>query len=310
MRGSVYYQSAELTKVIFIEKAKKIDRINPNHLHYNCVSSYTTMESYRSVWNNLLIYLREHFQLKNCELITSEHIEAYFNYKIEYHSSKQYAEKISSALGKLEFALNKYSKLKYENSDKKVISYDFKIRQNILSDAKKFNRLEDNKHNRAYQNPFLIIDNLNDINHKIVAMIQLKGGARVEGVLIIKYEQLKGIKIDNISQKEVGVIETREKGGKVGDVLIDLDVFEQLNTYFLNNNKFKISYQNYLNDLKRACKVTNQKYHGTHGLRWTFAQNRVREYQQKAGYSYYEAIQAVSWEMKHFRASITQHYLN
>ena len=37
MRGSVYYQSAELTKVIFFEGAKKHNRINPNHIHYNCV---------------------------------------------------------------------------------------------------------------------------------------------------------------------------------------------------------------------------------------------------------------------------------
>ena len=29
MRGSVYYQSAVLTKTIFFEGAKKIDRINP-----------------------------------------------------------------------------------------------------------------------------------------------------------------------------------------------------------------------------------------------------------------------------------------
>ena len=35
MRGSVYYQSAELTKVIFFEGAKKHNRIDPNHIHYN-----------------------------------------------------------------------------------------------------------------------------------------------------------------------------------------------------------------------------------------------------------------------------------
>ena len=34
MRGSVYYQSAVLTKVIFFEGAKKINRINPKHEHY------------------------------------------------------------------------------------------------------------------------------------------------------------------------------------------------------------------------------------------------------------------------------------
>ena len=46
MRGSVYYQTAVLTKLIFFEGAKKSDRTNPNHEHYGCVSSFKTMESY------------------------------------------------------------------------------------------------------------------------------------------------------------------------------------------------------------------------------------------------------------------------
>ena len=43
MRGSVYYQSAELSKVVFKEGAKKEDRINSNHEHYNCVASFNTI---------------------------------------------------------------------------------------------------------------------------------------------------------------------------------------------------------------------------------------------------------------------------
>ena len=95
MRGSVYYQSATLTKVIFIEGAKKSDRINPNHEYYNCISSFKTMESYRNVWNNFFNYLKEHWKIKDFEKIESEHIQAYMDYKIEYYPSKQYLEKIS-----------------------------------------------------------------------------------------------------------------------------------------------------------------------------------------------------------------------
>ena len=40
MRGSVYYQSAVLTKVIFVEGSKKENRINPNHEQYQW-SDYT-----------------------------------------------------------------------------------------------------------------------------------------------------------------------------------------------------------------------------------------------------------------------------
>ncbi|MDD3060633.1 MAG: hypothetical protein PHW94_06810, partial [Sulfurimonas sp.] len=124
----------------------------------------------------------------------------------------------------------------------------------------------------------------------------------------IKKEQLKGFKIDKITNKDVGVLFTKEKGGKEGDVLISSAIYRWLEEYFITNNQFKINYQTYANDIKKVCVELNIKPEGSHGFRWTFAQNRVRLYQEN-GYSYEQALQAVSWEMKHFRASITEHYL-
>jgi hypothetical protein len=97
MRGSVYYQSAQLAKLVFEAGAKKEDRINPKHPHYQKVASYQTMESYRNVWNNFFNYLKEHWCIKDYEKISSEHITAYLDYKIEYYPSKQYLQKIVSA---------------------------------------------------------------------------------------------------------------------------------------------------------------------------------------------------------------------
>ena len=94
MRGSVYYQSSQLVKQIFQAGAKKEDKINPNHEHYQMVSSFKTMESYRRVWNNFFNYLKEHWKIRNFEKISSEHVQAYMDYKIEYYPSKQYLEKI------------------------------------------------------------------------------------------------------------------------------------------------------------------------------------------------------------------------
>ena len=288
MRGSVYYQSAVLTKVIFIEGSKKENRTNPNHAQYQSIASFKTMESYRSVWNNFFNYLKEHFKLKNCELINEEHIKSYIEYKIEYYPSKQYLEKIISALGKLEIALNRYSKEKYDIP----IIYDFKIRQELLNNARDLKLVANNYKNRIYLNPYLVIQNLKNPNHQLAAAIQLEGGARSEGVTLIKEEQLKGFKIDDISKQSVGIIQTKEKGGKVGDVLVSLQTYKELEDYFIKN----------------ACEKLNINYQGSHGFRWTFAQNRVRIY-QKHNYTYEQALQGVSWEMKHFRASITEHYL-
>ena len=304
MRGSVYYQSSQLVKQIFVEGAKKEDKINLNHEHYQVVSSYKSMETYRNIWNNFFNYLLEHWKIKDFEKIESEHIAAYMDYKIEYYPSKQYLEKISAALGKLEIALKLFSK----NVSKLEKDYDFSIRQKMLDNARDLKQVANNYHNRAYSNPNLLISNLKDSMHKVAATMQLEGGARLEGVALIKAEQLLGTKVDSITNKEVGIVLTKEKGGKEGEVLVSLDTYTDLESYILEYNKFKINRQKYYNDIKQATIASNETQEASHGLRWNFAKRRMFEY-GKAGYSYEDCLQQVSYEMKHNRASITQHYL-
>ena len=81
-----------------------------------------------------------------------------------------------------------------------------------------------------------------------------------------------------------------------------------LKSYILEYDKFKINRQKYYNDIKQAAISLNENPEASHGLRWNFAKRRMFEY-GKAGYSYEECLQQVSYEMKHNRASITQHYL-
>jgi len=305
MRGSVYYQSAELTKTIFCESVTKIDRINPNHSNFQMVSSYKTMESYRNVWNNFFNYLKEHWHIKDAEQISSEHISAYMDYKIEYYPSKQYLEKISAALGKLEIALKLYSKEKYGEAK----PYDFSIRQVILNHARNFELVVDNYHNRAYADPLLLIQALRENPlHQIAACIEYEGGARLEGCALIKKEQLLGFKYDPITNEQKGVLLTKEKGGKVGEVLITQKTYECLEACIALYDIFKLKRSDYYQAIKKACQTLNVPSEGTHGLRWNFAKRRMFEY-AKAGYTYEQSLQAVSWEMKHNRAYITEHYL-
>ena len=304
MRGSVYYQSSQLVKQIFQEGAKKEDKINPNHEYYQMVSSYKTMESYRRVWNNFFNYLLEHWKIRNFEKISSEHVQAYMDYKIEYYPSKQYLEKISAAIGKLEIALKNFSKnIHNENRE-----YDFSIRQTILNEARDLKLVASNYHNRAYKKPMLLISNLKNPINQLAAKIQLEGGARIEGVALIKPEQLLGIKIDKVTQVEKGIIYTKEKGGKQGEVLVSLKTYAELENYLSLNSKFKINRQDYYNDIKQAAIISKEVSEGSHGLRWNFAKRRMFEY-GKADYTYSDSLQQVSYEMKHNRASITEHYL-
>ena len=304
MRGSVYYQSSLLVKQIFKEGAKKVERVNPNDENYQMVASFKTMESYRNIWNNFFNYLKEHWGIRDFEKISGEHVAAYMDYKIEYYPSKKYLAKISSALGKLEIALKLFSK----NIRGVEKDYDFSIRQTILDNARDSKLVASNYHNRAYLNPEQLIANLKDDYHRLAAQIQYQGGARIEGVALIKPEQLQGTKIDAITNKEVGIIFTKEKGGKVGEVLVNIDTYNSLENYFFFETVFKINRQKYYNDLKQAAMLSKEDPEASHGLRWNFAQRRMFEY-GKAGFKYNDCLQQVSYEMKHNRASITNHYL-
>ncbi len=166
------------------------------------------------------------------------------DYKIEYYPSKQYLEKISASLGKLEIALKNFSKnIHNENRE-----YDFSIRQTILNEARDLKLVASNYHNRAYNNPKLLIYNLKNPMNKLAAKIQLEGGARIEGVSLIKPEQLRGIKIDKVTKTQKGIIFTKEKGGKQGEVLVSLKTYAELENYLsshlqiaINNPQFKLN---------------------------------------------------------------------
>jgi hypothetical protein len=304
MRGSVEYQTAQLTKIIFQEGAKKRERIDPNHPYYQKVSSYSTMKSYRNIWNNFFHYLREQWRINNAEKIEGGHVAAYMYYKIEYYPSRQYLEKISAAMGKLEIALKHYTQYKYD----RMKGYDFSVRQRILQSAKDLKQIASSYHNRAYQNPKALISQMKNSSHILAAQIQLEGGTRLEGVGLIKKEQLMGYRYDPITQTQVGVIETKEKGGKIGDILLSMDTYNALEKYISEHGRFHINKQHYMREIKEACISLGILPDGSHGFRWNFAQRRLFEYAQ-ADYTYEQSLQLVSNEMKHNRASITEHYI-
>ena len=306
MRGSVYYQTAQLAKAVFVEGARKEDRTNPDHPHYNCVASYKTMETYRSVWNNFGAYLREHWGLKDFERIDAMHVEAYLAYKIEYYPTKLYAAKLSSAMAKLEFALWKYTKEKHGGIGQ---HYDFSVRHKILAAARKSNDLIDGYRDRKFSRPWQIVNGLQYETHRIAASIQLSGGARAEGVTRITKDQLLGLQHDSISGIEKGVIVTREKGGRVGNVYVDVKIYEKLRRRIEKEGIFRINYRRYVEEIRKVAVHLKEKVSGSHCFRWNYAAQRVIEY-QLAGYSYDQALQGVSLEMKHWRRDITVHYLS
>ncbi len=304
MRGSIYYQTATLAKIIFREGALKTERVDPNSDKYQCIASYSTMTSYRQIWNNLGLYMREVWSIKNFEIIEDQHIEDYLESKIADGISQQYAEKIASALVKLELALTRFS-AKYSNKKQTFSKEKYKV----IAEAKKEKILVSNYHNRAYENPHLIIDNIEDEYMKLAAKIQLEGGARFKGIRRIKRSQLQGYLLDDVTQIQKGLIETKEKGGRQDVINVSVEVYQELLSILEEGDQFEIDYLVYVSTIRDICNSQHIQCHGSHGFRWNFAKQRMREF-QCVGWDYDTSLKQVSREMKHNRKEITEHYLS
>jgi len=305
MRGSIYYQSAQLAKAVFQAGAKKDERMNPEHDYFEKVSSYRTMEAYRDIWNNIFKYVKGTFNISDMNEIYPQHIEAYMEWKIQCGVSKQYLEQISSAIGKLAIARQHLNK---QSGEKPLSLANLSIRQEVLDLAREYDRVKDGYHDRAYKDPEAIIKKL-PYDFALASSIALESGARLEAVTLIKDPQIIGPRVADFGKKHIMAIETKEKGGKVGEVYCTLETGKKLKKYMVKHREFKVDRDKLLGAIRKACKELGVESEGMHGFRWTFAKRRYLEY-QRAGYTTEQTLQAVSSEMKHNRASITKHYLN
>jgi integrase len=302
MRGSVKWQTGQLTKALFEEGVSKAERVSQGEKQGK-VSSYKTMETYRDVWNDFGNFAKESMGVKDLEKVDGGHVAFFMQAKIDGGVSKQYLEKITSALGALERALERFTEEKGH-----ARAYDFSERLEVLHEAKA-DGLKDGYHDRAYLNPERVIEHLKEADHRLAAQLQREGGPRLEGVSLIKEEQLRGHGVDPFTGREVGVFYTEEKGGKGGEVKVSPEAYERLKEHIEQQGSFAIDQREYQRDVQEAAVAAGEEPEGTHGLRWNFAQERMEELQEKGKLNYDQARQEVSWEMKHERATITEHYL-
>lgn len=127
---------------------------------------------------------------------------------------------------------------------------------------------------------------------------------------------------DSKWQGRQGVIYTvTGKGGLVREVLIPTDLANELESYRLErptrvtdrNIHYELTYdiaggKNWSNSFSSASKRKLGWSRGAHGLRHSYAQERMREL-RKLGYSRKISLETVSQEMGHFRPEITEVYL-
>lgn len=338
MRGSIYFQTGQLASVLFAPSLSKSLQKLTGHL-----ANGDTIETYREVWNELGIFTKATFGINDMQQLGSNHIEAYMRTKASQNITEQRFELISCAIGKLEIALEKLTiKLKEQNPSLELKTYDFSIRQALLHEAREQLLVKETSDEptfaRNYEDPKALIKAIADEKYQLAASMQYEGGARLEAVERIdrymsiktsrlidnhlegivyerinedfaKVPQLQGIKRDPYDNHEKGQLLTVEKGGKPGLVQLSIHIYENLQMFLERDGVFEITAATYRKALMNAAQKTKQTYNGSHGLRWNFAQRRFQELQILGNLTYEQALQQVSWEMKHERAEITEHYL-
>ena len=120
---------------------------------------------------------------------------------------------------------------------------------------------------------------------------------------------LLGTGPDPVTKAEVGIVETREKGGKKTKHYISLTTYKRLEAYIQLYGALEIYYTKYLNAINDAAKNTGQhaRGRGTHGLKHNFAQERYFQCVEQ-GFSHEHALQQTSLETSHFRMNETLTY--
>ncbi|MGK0255687.1 MAG: integrase [Arcobacteraceae bacterium] len=298
LRGSINNQVNQLWyQVDGIGESKALSRSNSTYKGHNGhkmsdqVHSFKSKDEFIRISKELAKYAKENFKIKDMQAITKDVISSYINNKIEDGLFRRTISSYVSVLSKIQLGLSKIPQ-KQEAHKSLYSQKDLKeIRKTVDKLAIKSVHI-----NRAYINPNSFKSDIS-IKSSIGYKLQLEYGLRVNEATLIRSNQLLK---DN-------VLRVQGKGGYQRDVCLSSNLYNQIKQEIKVNSSYHQSYNNYLKDLKNSVLKAGEKWTGTHGLRYNYAQSQMTKYQEKM--SYKEALAKVSFELGHHRIEITKHYL-
>jgi integrase len=269
------------------------------------IHSYGTADAYREVWVAVMRHARVHFSVRDIECLQDEIIGSFLAGKIEEEIALATYKQYAAACGKLESALNLYHQQRSPEVSKEK-KYDFR---EAIDATREIARVELRRFeaSRAYDYPVALIAALDNPHFQLAARLQLLGGPRVREVSLIKADQCRGRWPDPLTNGNKGWFAVEGKGGKRTTVGIPSRLYDALLQEIELHGAFRICADRYRRALQRAAAESGQDYQGSHGLRWNYARNRLNEL-QRHGLVFEEAMQQVSRELGHERATITLHY--
>lgn len=250
------------------------------------------------------------------EKIMAEYLQERLAYYVQRQRSRQTMETTLSALGKFEYAVNHYLYIHAPDSPRLAIE---DLRMQTYAESRKLLRKSSKVFdNRAYPDPIRLIETIKDGIYQLQASLQYEGGLRTEGVGApsnrrwknpLTKEGLCGIGLDPITGSPVGVIVSKEKGGKETAHYVSPETYSRLESHISLHGKLESEYLRYVEAINLAAKATNQYApgRGSHGLKHNFAQERYQECISH-GRNHEQALQQTSLETSHFRLRETLTY--
>jgi len=172
--------------------------------------------------------------------------------------------------------------------------------------------------NRAYPDPVRLIEKIHDGTYQLQASLQYEGGLRAEGVGApsnrrvknpLTAKGLRGMGTDPVTGGAVGIVASKEKGGKETEHNVSVETYRRLEAYIRLHGKLESDYSGYTEAINLAARETGQyaSGRGSHGLKHNFAQERYLECIHH-GLTHEQALQQTSLETSHFRLRETLTY--
>jgi len=245
--------------------------------------SIKSEQNMRSIAKQYTSFVKENFEGKISKNLNNESMEKFISHKIEEGIALSSINTYISALAKISDNLNE---LGINTTSRESIT---EYRNELKAE---FGSLQSIHENRAYDNAQQIVDSMNmNTPYGLSAELQVSAGLRSDDALNIS---------DKITINQNYTLSIQGSKGGISYTTKELpsELIDRVSRAI--EQGYSVSYSEYRDTLKGEVERVSQKWNGTHGLRYNYAQS---EYQ--SGVSKEE----ISLSMGHSRESITDHYL-
>ncbi len=244
--------------------------------------SLKAMDNLRSVSNQYTSFLKDNYGSKIVNYISAETMKEFITVKFEQGSSEGTINTYLSTLGKLSDNLNQLGV--HRVSREEITAYRNELRE--FGHTLKANHVD-----RSNGNPLAILEQMRGTPYSLSSDLSYFAGLRADDTINIT---------DKITINENNSLHIHgsKNGLDYNTKILSQDLIDRVREAI--ENGYKVNYNEYRETLKEATEATGQEWHGTHSLRYDYAQREKEDG---------STLSEISASMGHSREEITLHYL-